>query len=205
VLTCRRMRIFALVAVLLVAACAERATEPDHQAEWREVLSHKKAAKSADATAEQKQVYADAVRAFVEKHPNHGRARQVWHEIQLEFAHDLASLGRYQDAIRFYRSVLMHDAQNDVARRGLAAALDRLAVTREKLLELQKGMSHREVVSLLGKPVPGWIVSNDRPGSRMEAWYYRMDGGGLAAVYFRNGKVLAAEETSHERLGRLGS
>ena len=204
----RPMRVCGLVSALLVAllaGCGGRDAQPDHQAEWRDVLRHKQAASAPDATPDQKQVYADSVRAFVVKHPNHGRAREVWQLLQIEFANDLAAMGRYQDAIRFYRAVLTHDAKNEAAKRGLADALSRLAVTREMLLALEKGMSHREVASILGKPIPGWTASNVRPGAKMEAWYYRMRGGGLAAVYFRNGKVLAAEETSHAQLGRLGS
>ena len=202
------MRVFALVAVLLAAlalACSDRSAQADHQDEWRQVLEHKKAAGSPEATPAQKQVYADSVRAFVVKHPDHGRAREVWLRMQVEFADELSSLGRHQDAVRFYRAVLAHDSTNAAAQRGLSLALERLAVTRDKLLALEKGMSHREVASILGKPIPGWTVRNERPGARMEAWYYRMHGGGLAAVYFRNGKVLAAETTAHERLGRLGS
>ncbi len=202
------MRVCVLVStlfVLLAGGCGNQDAQPDHQAEWRDVLRHKHAAAAPDATADQKQVYADSVRAFVDKHPNHGRAREVWQRLQLEFAGDLASMGRYQDAIRFYRAVLTHDATNEPARRGLADALSRLAVTREMLLALEKGMSHREVASILGKPIPGWTASNHRPAAKMEAWYYRMRDGGLAAVYFRNGKVLAAEDASHAPLGRLGS
>lgn len=202
------MRVFGIVSALLallIAGCGNRGAQPDHQAEWRSVLQHKKAAASANATPHQKQLYADSVRAFVEKHPNHGRAREVWTRIQIEFANDLAAMGRYQDAIVFYRAALARDPMSDDARRGLSSAMAKLAVTREKLLELDKGMSHREVASLLGKPIPGWTVTNKRPGATMEAWYYRMKGGGLAAVYFRNGKVLAAEETSDAPLGRFNS
>ena len=190
---------------LLGVSCADRPAQPDHQSEWHAVLKHKNAAAAPGATSDQKQVYADSVRAFVEKHPDHGRAREVWQRMQIEFAADLASMGRYQDAIRFYRAVLAHDAMNEPARRGLAEALARLAVTRDKLLALEKGMSHREVTSILGKPIPGWTARNERPGAEVEAWYYRMRDGGLAAVYFRNGKVFAAEETSNAQLGRLGS
>lgn len=207
-LSCELMRVFAVLAALLatsVLACTDRSVQTDHQAEWRAVLEQKKAAGGPDATPAQKQVYADSVRAFVVRHPEHGRSREVWQRMQVEFADELSSLGRYQDAIRFYRAVLAHDRANEAAQRGLAVALERLAVTRDKLLALEKGMSQREVASILGKPVPGWAMRNERPGARMEAWYYRMHGGGLAAVYFRNGKVLAAEETAHERLGRLGS
>ena len=194
------------VSLLLTLACADRAAhEHDHQAEWRDVLRHKQAAAAATATPQQKQLYADSVRAFMMKHPEHGRAREVWQRLQLEFADDLAAIGRHQNAIRFYRAVLAQNPRNEHASRGLAAAVDRLAVSREKLLALHKGMSHREVSSLLGRPMPGWSVTNKRAEAKFEAWYYRTRGGGVAGVYFRDGKVFAAEETSHAKLGRLGS
>jgi tetratricopeptide (TPR) repeat protein len=201
------MRVFAVVSgvfLLFASGCAGDA-QPDHQAEWRSVLQHKPAATASDATPVHKQVYADSVRAFVQKHPNHGRAREVWERLQLGFADDLAALGRYQDAIRYYRGVLADHPDNERARRGLALAADRLAVTREKLLGLEKGMSQRQVVSVLGRPMPGWLAENRRPEATFEAWYYRTTSGGVAAVYFRDGKVFGAEESSQARLGRLGS
>jgi hypothetical protein len=167
--------------------------------------SHKRAAVAPDASPDHKQVYADSVRAFVVKHPNHGRAAEVWQRLQLEFADDLAEAGRYQDAIRIYRAVLTRHPESDEARSGMALAASRLAVSREGLLALRKGMSHRQVASLLGKPIPGWSVKNSRAGATFEAWYYRTRTGALAGVYFRDGKVFAAEETSNERIGRLGS
>lgn len=195
----------ATLLVLVVTACTDRGAQIDHQSEWRDVLRHKSAAVAADAPPEHKQRYADSVRSFVEKHPEHKRAREVWKRLQLEFADDLAEVGRHQDAMRIYRAVLAADPENDHASRGLALASGRLAVSREKLLELRKGMSARNVAGLLGKPVPGWTLKNERPEATIEAWYYRTPGRGLAAVYFREGKVFAAEETSHAKLGRLGS
>jgi len=207
VLSCVRMRIsrcFPMVLALLVCSCAnEPAT--DHQAEWRDVLRHKPAAVAPDASPDHKQVYADSVRAFVEKHPHHNRASEVWARLQLEFADDLAEGGRYQDAIRFYRSVLTKHPENDHARQAMARAAARLAVTHEGMLELRKGMTHRQVASILGKPLPGWSVKQQRAGTDFEAWYYRTRSGALAAVYFREGKVIAAEETADQKLGRLGS
>jgi tetratricopeptide (TPR) repeat protein len=200
------MRRFALACVVLVALrCGNDAAQPDHQAEWRTVLDQKKAAAAPGATTDRKQVYADSLRAFVVKHPNHNRAREVWIRMQLEFADDLGAMGRYQDAIRLYTSVLAHDPTNEDAQRGMAVAADRLAVTRAKLLALAKGMSQHEVASLLGKPLPGWSVRRERGEATMEAWYYRTREGGIAGVYFRDGKVLAAEESSNARMGRLGS
>lgn len=206
-LTCPRMRLFPFVSgviVLSMVACGSD-SQPGSSPEWREVLKHKPAAVAPDASPEQKQLYADSVRAFVEKHPDHGRAREVWGMLQLEFADQLAEAGRYQDAIRYYRSVLTHHPESEHARRGLADAADRLAVTREKLLQLEKGMSYREVAALLGKPIPGWSTRHKRSGTTFEAWYYRTRTDSIAGVYFRNGKVFAAEEESNSRLGRSAS
>lgn len=198
--------VFAMFAALALG-CGKGAgqsnEQPDHQAEWRDVLRHKKAAADPAAPPQAKQVYADSVHAFVQKHPSHSRARRVWVSMQLEFAADLASLGHYQSATRFYRAVLARDPDNADARKGLAAALDRLAVSRSKLLALEKGMSRHEVARLLGKPMPGWSVRNDRRDATIEAWYYRTRSGGIAAVYFRDGKVFGAEENSQARTGRF--
>lgn len=198
--------VFAMFAVL-AAGCRQvplqSADQPDHQAEWRDVLRHKKAADDPSASPQVRQVYADSVQAFVQKHPHHGRGRQVWASMQLAFASDLAAIGHYQSATRFYRAVLADDPDNADARKGLADALDRLAVTREKLLELEKGMSEGDVAHILGKPMPGWSVRNDRRDAAIEAWYYRTRTGGVAAVYFRDGKVFAAEENSQAKTGKL--
>jgi hypothetical protein len=189
---------FPLILILLAACGANDG--PDHSIEWLRVLSHKKAATSQAATPREKQVYADSVAAFVETHPSHSRARQVYVHIQLDFANELSSLGRYRDSIRFYRAVLREDASNAAAQRGIQIAMEHLSVSRDKLLALQKGMSEREVISLLGKPIPGWSVRTERRDSTVESWYYRRNDGGVAAVYFRDGEVFAAEENSQAKL-----
>jgi tetratricopeptide (TPR) repeat protein len=181
-------------------ACNGSRDAADNSREWLNVLTHKKAAVAANATSMQKQMYADTLGAFVAKHPAHGRAREVYEHIQLDFAQELASLGRYQDAIRFYRAVLAQHPDSDVALKGLQNAVDRLAVSRPKLLALEKGMSQRQVAHLLGKPIPGWTVRNERHDSLVEAWYYRKTDGGIAGVYFRDGELFAAEENSHAKL-----
>jgi hypothetical protein len=203
------MRVFPVVSALLATvaiACGGGGTSSaDHQAEWRNVLRHKSAAESPDASSQHKQVYADSVRAFVQKHPNHGHAREMWQRVQLEFANDLAAVGRQHEAIRFYRAVLTHDPTSEAARQGIAAAAERLAVTSDKLKALEKGMSQRQVAGILGRPMPGWSANSQRSDARFEAWYYRTRTGSVAAVYFRDGKVLAAEEASDAQLARLGS
>ena len=197
-----RRPLLACAAALLFAACGN-SDSADSQNDWLHVLRHKKAAVSQSATPQQKQAYADTLGAFVQRHPTHSRARAVYERIQLDFAHELAALGRYQDAIRFYRAVLANDAANAEASRGLADAVDRLAVSRQKLLALEKGMSQRQVAQLLGKPIPGWTVKNENRDPAIEAWYYRTIEGGVAGVYFRDGELFAAEENSHEKLAPL--
>lgn len=195
-----RRSLAVVIAAIVLAACNAAPDQPDHRAEWRDVLRHKKAATSPQAPTHARQAYADALGSFVRRHPGHSRAREVYRRIQLEFASDLAAIGRYQDAIRVYRAVLVNDPQNEEARRGLNAAADRLAVTRDKLLAVELGMSQKDVARILGKPIPGWSAKNKRPSATIEAWYYRTTDGGVAAIYFREGRVFAAEEKSDARV-----
>ena len=192
------MRASATFLAVLLVSCG-RGGVGDPAADWIRVLHWKKAAVAPNATLHQKQIYADSVAAFVDTHPTHGRAHEVYREIQLDFARELSSLGRYHEAIRFYRAVLSHDASDRDATRGLTEAIDHLAVSRDKLLALQKGMSQRDVIHLLGTPIPGWTVRAQRRDSVIESWYYRNRDGGLAGVYFRDGELLAAEENSAAR------
>lgn len=190
-----------IIALLILASCAQEPKGPDDQSEWREVLQQKRAAVVAEAAPQQKQAYADSLASFVRRHPNHSRAREVYQSVQLEFAGELQALGRYQDAIRFYRAVLAHDPDNAEAKAGVTESAERLAVSREKLEQLEKGMSHRDVAGILGKPIPGWTLKKNHRDLTVEAWYYRTTAGGIAGVYFRQGKVFAAELNSELPLG----
>ena len=189
--------------LFLAFACGGSSDVSDNSSDWRLVLEHKRAAVAAQASLKDKQMYADSLGAFVVRHPTHGRARAVYQRIQIDFAHELASLGRHQDAIRFYRAVLLHDPDNEDAKQGLRAAVDHLAVSREKLLSLEKGMTQHDVAHVLGKPIPGWTLKNDHRDAVIESWYYRKTDGGVAGVYFRDGKLFAAEENSHARIAPL--
>jgi tetratricopeptide (TPR) repeat protein len=190
-----------LILFVLAAGCGSEVA--DNQSEWLHVLHRKKAALAPTAGTHEKQVYADSLAAFVDRHPTHSRAREVYHRIQLDFARELAALGRYQDAIRFYRAVATADPSNQEAIRGLAEAADHLSVSRAKLLTLEKGMSPKQVASILGKPMPGWTARRERREAVLESWYYRKTDGGVAGVYFRDGELLAAEENSDARLAPL--
>jgi hypothetical protein len=196
-------RLLVLISLAALACGGGSRDDAGNSSEWLHVLRHKQAAQAPNAPAQARQVYADSLGAFVRTHPTHGRAREVYQHIQLDFAGELSSLGRYQDSIRVYRAVLAHDPQNAVALRGLGVAAGHLVVSREKLLALQKGMSQGDVVNLLGKPIPGWQIRNERPDSRIESWYYRRIDGGIAGVYFRDGSVFAAEENSQAKVAPL--
>jgi hypothetical protein len=195
--------LFTAAAALLLVACGAGSNGTENTSEWRRVLHWKKAAVSPNATTTQKQQYADTLAAFVQTHPTHGRAREVYQTIQLDFANELASLGRYQDAIRFYRAVLAHDPRQPQALAGLQNAAEHLAVSRQKLLALEKGMSQHDVARILGKPIPGWTATHRRRDSLIESWYYRKSDGTIAAVFFRDGELFAAEENSQARLSPL--
>jgi len=195
----RRLRRIAPLLAIVVVSCG-RTHSVDISGEWVRVLHQKKAALSSQATPRQKQAYADSLAAFVTRYPTHARAREVYHHIQLDFASELSSLGRYQDAIRFYRAVLADDPKNQQAANGLKIALDRLTVSRDKLLLLEKGMSQHDVARLLGKPIPGWSARTERPDCTIDAWYYRTSDRGVAGVYFRDGTLFAAEANSHQKL-----
>ena len=193
------MRRCLVLLALLVVSCARDAGR-DTAVEWRGVLQQKRAAMAPDATAAEKQAYADALAAFVDRNPSHSRGLEIYQRIQIDFARDLGALGRYQDAIRVYRAVLTHDPRNADAEHGLAEAVDRLAVTRAKLVQLERGMSEHDVAHILGKPIPGWTETKERPDATIDCWYYRTADGGVAGVYFRDGALFAAEEKSHEKL-----
>lgn len=195
------MKRLALLAIVVLVACSSDQTDP--QGDWLHVLSRKKAAVASDATPHARQVYADSLRAFISRHPTHFRAREVYNLVQLEFARELAAHGRYSDAIVFYRAVLAHDPANREAIKGLNEAVDRMAVSRQKLLALEKGMSQSDVTRLLGKPMPGWKVRNRHRDAVLDSWYYRTTDGGVAGVYFRDGELFAAEEKSEAKLAPL--
>jgi tetratricopeptide (TPR) repeat protein len=197
-------QLLVLPVALLLAACSQQADDHSRSG-WQQVLTQKKAATAPSSSPHQKQLYADALQGFVRTHPQHGRAREVYQRIQVDFANELAALGRYQDAIRFYRFVLTHDPANQEAQKGINDAMSRLSVTRDKLLMLEKGMSQHDVAKLLGKPIPGWKVTVDRSESTTESWYYRRRDGGIAAVHFIDGKVFAAEEKSDAKLAPLNA
>jgi hypothetical protein len=188
----------------ILAACARTGANTDPQSDWLSVLGQKKQAVASNSPAA-RQNYADVLSAFVSRHPGHSRAREVYQRIQLDFARELSAIGRYRDAIRFCRAVLRKDPGNAEASRLINAAIDHLSVSRDKLLALRKGMTEKEVASILGKPVPGWKLAIRRDDSITESWYYRRSNGGVVSVHFVRGRLIAADERSEAKLAPVSA
>lgn len=187
--------LLALAAFLAAAACVPGAGGDPVAAEWREVLATKKEWQRAPATGRlaAHQAYVDALTAFVRRHPEHPRARAVYEETELEFARELARRGLYDQAALYYRSVLRTNPDHADARAELRVAERKRFVTPEALSALRVGMAPDEVREVLGQPLPGWSRSMRRGDSAIDSWYYRRRDGGVAGVYFRNGRLFAAE------------
>lgn len=153
--------------------------------------------KLADAPREEqaaaRQAWASALLEFGNRHPEHDRARRAYREIELEYARLLASRGRYDEAIRFYQAALAVDPDDEDARLEMELAERRRFVTAESIESLERGMSREQVSQRIGMPAPGWSRRLERDGVTIESWYYRRRDGGVAGVFFRNGKLFVTE------------
>ncbi|HEY0593313.1 MAG TPA: hypothetical protein VGF40_16190 [Thermoanaerobaculia bacterium] len=187
--------LLAAAAFLALAACAPGGGGDPIAAEWRQVLAAKKEWQRATPRGRlaAHQAYVDALTAFVRRHPDHPRARAVYEETELEFARELARRGWYDQAAVYYRSVLRTSPDHADARSELREVERKRFVTPEALGGLRVGMSPEEVRGSLGQPLPGWSRSMRRGDSVIDSWYYRRRDGGAAGVYFRNGRLFAAE------------
>ncbi|MGH9459153.1 MAG: tetratricopeptide repeat protein [Thermoanaerobaculia bacterium] len=191
-----------LTLCLAAGGCSHEPMAEDLAAEWAGVLDAKRAWKDAGGDVEARQRYVETLRAFVDRHPGHARAREVYEKVELDFAERLASRGDYDGAIRYYRSVLETNPRNVAARDGLAEAERKRFVSAEAVRALEKGMSAEQVAQRLGRPFPGWSRRLVRGPHVTESWYYRRADGGLAAVFFRDGRLFAAELEGPVRLAR---
>lgn len=142
---------------------------------------------------EARQAWVNALTEFARRHPDHPRAIAAYAEVELEYATLLADRGRYDEALRYFRSVLESDPSNEVARQGLAEAERKRFVTREALESLRKGDRQERVREVLGQPLPGWSRRLVRGSSVIDSWYYRRRDGGVAGVFFHDGRLFAAE------------
>ncbi len=188
------MKRFSL-ALLLVAACVRPAIDSSQVEDWRAVLRQKEAWLRAapPQQMEAKQRWADALGGFCRRYPSHLRAARAREELELEFARELWKKGHRQQAVRFYKVVLERNPKNDEARRELARLTEADTVSREELTSLSKGMSQKEVSARLGTPLPGWKREFRQGSTVTESWYYSRTDGGVAGVYFADGRLFAAE------------
>jgi hypothetical protein len=163
--------------------------------EWRLVLHAKKAAVKAD-DPQTRQHYAETLLRFVQKHPDHARARQVYNELEIDLAHDLTEKGAYDQALRYLRDVEARDPKNRRLQRQLAETLDLQSVDSTELSAVKAGMTYTAVRTLLGAPPTGWNRSSE--DGRYESWFYRNADGGTAAVHFDHGKVIGIDYSGGE-------
>lgn len=185
---------FLLISLLLVS-CSPPAENTVEQQQWLDVLSAKKRYLKAEGPEADRlrQEYVDELTRFVRGYPSHGRAREVYEQVALDFADQLLSQGRYDDAARFYRGILSRSPARVEAREKLARATDQISVSDADLARLRRGMNRSEVRTVLGSPSPGWTKTIRKGKTLFESWYYRRDDGRIAGVHFSNGKVFAAE------------
>ena len=168
------------------------------------MLRHKKAAVAPNATPQQKQVYADSL-ARVRAEASHAQPRaRGLQRIQLEFADELAALGRYQDCDALLsRGAAARSRATPTRSADWPTRSTHLAVSRDKLLRAGEGD-----VAAPGGAHPRQADSRldgaqERRDSTVEAWYYRKIDGGVAGVYFRDGELFAAEENSSAKIAAL--
>jgi len=178
--------------LIVLAGCTNPPPEPELDREWIAVLELKRqfVASSSDHA---RQSYVDALAHFVALHPDHRRAHQVYEETELSFARDLCRRGLYADALPYYEHAAARSPRNRAIRDELTSARDHLSISKEKFAALHPGMKPEEVVAILGQPSPGWSRETHKRQSLEESWYYRRADGGVASVFFHNGKLLRAE------------
>jgi hypothetical protein len=189
------MRLFCC-AMILALFCLACAADPDPELEdWRRVLAAKAAIDetSPAAAVPTRQKYIDTLREFCRRYPNHSRAREVYQAAELEYARELLSSAQYDDAARFFESVLRDNPDNADVRAEFEQAIRSRFLTRNELVNLRKGMRPEEVAAHLGHPLPGWERSIKKTGATITSWYYPRPDGGVGGVYFRNGRLFAAE------------
>lgn len=191
-----------LVALLLAGGCA---SEPDHElADWHMVLTRKRALLRADPhnLEAERQSYIDALQSFCRRYPSHVRAREVYSDTELAYARELFARADYEQAGRFFQSVLRDDHDNAQVRRELSEALRRRFVSREALDSLKEGMTPEQVARRLGRPPSGWQKTMHKSDRTIVSWFYRRADGGTVGVYFMDGRLFAADYGGAVRLQR---
>lgn len=180
----------ALVLGLLCPSCVFDDGE-DGRAAWAEVQKLKIAylAAAPENRIEAKQQWADGVREYLRRWPDHHGAVNTWNHLQLDYAEQLEANGHFRQAEMHYESLLNRAPENAIARNGFDRVRRRQSLSREDFSNLSIGMTSREVVDRLGLPRPGWERHDTRHGVPVESWYYRDTAGTIRGIHFRNGVV----------------
>lgn len=186
--------LFLILMLVALTSCADGRAKsaPAASDEWRSVLATKKAAIVSDDLA-LRQRYADQLLGFIRRHPDHARAREVYDDLELSFARELAARGEYAASLRYYDDILERrpDAADIAAER--AEVKSRTSVDTAELARLERGMTTREVEQLLGRPPRGWQRTAQKERTRYESWFYRTGSGEVIAIHFDSGRVFAVD------------
>lgn len=183
-------------ALFLPLVSCQPDTPPDPRVEeWRAVLRLKNEAERGDTAARQR--HADAVLHFLEKNPDHQRARTVYRDLQLERGRELADVGSYADAAAIFRHLLKNFPGDEETAGELRRVMELRVVTRDELGLVEKGMTMPRVIELLGNPPAGWRREVMHGGRKFESLFYRNADGGVAAVHAEGGRVFAADYESN--------
>lgn len=193
----RRLLFLSLAGLVLSACPRQSATVNTDVEEWRLVLHAKKTALKKDDPATREQ-YAARLLKFVQDHPDHARAREVYTELEIDLARDLTARGDYDRALQYLRDVQSREPQNRRLQAQLAETLDLESVDPTEVAAVKPGMTFDAVRATLGAPPPGWTRKN---GVRYESWFYRNSAGGTAAVHFDAGRVIAVDYDARRKGG----
>lgn len=179
---------FVVIVGLALASCSMDEGEEQRLA-WSEVQAKRAAYQSAPASERlaAKQRWADAVREYLRRWPEHPAAVRTWNALQLDFAEQLEANGHFAEAERHYSDLLQRVPHQPRAAKGLERVRRRQTLSRDDFQKLSEGMTTSEVAEFFGLPRPGWDKIAHRDGERIESWYYRDAAGTIRGVHFREG------------------
>lgn len=178
-------------ALTLTLSCSSEPQPVDPAAEWRAVLESRQAITEDPRTVQR---WSDELHAFIRRHPDHARAREVWEALEIEHALRLGDHGRAAEGAERLRKLLANTPRDrHRLREALSVLENRADISADELSQVTRGSSSAEVESLLGAPPPGWRRST---GSQSETWYYRGEAGSTSAIHFHRGKVIAIDSAA---------
>ncbi len=140
--------------------------------------------------------YYDQLTTFLQKHPDHQEAISAYIEASMKGIHALVMEGKYKSAkenIDYMKTLAQNDPRLDTWSN---EAGEMMVVTKEEFDLVDNNMTYDDVISILGyPPLPFGLKTNElkKAGKTffVVSFFYKNEDGGVAAIYFRDGKVYA--------------